>query len=116
MQWSDIPRDPSARTLRQFAGLCLLIFGALAWQAHVRGQGQLATALGALAFGLGVPGLVWPRCLRPVFIGWMLAVFPVGFVVSQLVLAGLFYGCFTPLALIFRLRGRDALGLKRAEG
>jgi hypothetical protein len=49
-----------------------------------------------------------------VFVGWLMAVFPIGFLVSRVVLAVLFYGCFTPLGICFRLLGRDALGLKRA--
>lgn len=114
MQWSDVPRDPSRATLRQFAGLCLLCFGLAAWRCHARGQTDFACVLAALAVGLGLPGLVFPRLLRHVFVGWMMAVFPIGFVVSRVVLAALYYGCFTPLALIFRLIGRDALGLKRA--
>ena len=32
---------------------------------------------------------------------------------SRLVLGFLFYGLFTPLAFVFRVLGRDALGLKR---
>jgi hypothetical protein len=42
--------------------------------------------------------------------------FPLGWLVSQLVLAILFYGVFTPLALVFRLIGRDALALKKPSG
>jgi hypothetical protein len=114
MRWSDIPRNPPESTLRQFAALCLVIFGALAWQSWSRGQVGVASVFAALAVGLGVPGLVQPRLLRRVFVGWMMLVFPIGFAVSQLVLGLIFYGLFTPLALLFRLIGRDALGLKRA--
>ena len=39
MQWSDIPFHPTAKTLRQFAGLWLVFFGGIAlWQALVRGH------------------------------------------------------------------------------
>jgi hypothetical protein len=115
MQWSDLPRNPSRSTLRQFAALSLGVFGVAAWRCHANGQPELAWAFGTLAVGLGLPGLVYPRCLRVVFVGWLMAVFPIGFVVSRVVLAGLFYGCFTPLGVAFRLLGRDALGLKRAS-
>ena len=39
----------------------------------------------------------------------MVLAFPIGWLVSQLVLALIFYGLITPLALVFRGRGRDPL-------
>jgi hypothetical protein len=39
----------------------------------------------------------------------MVAAFPIGWVVSHLILALIFYGLFTPLAALFRLTGRDTL-------
>ena len=43
MQWSDIQFHPPLKTLRQFAGLCLVFFGGLAaWQGIVSGRGTLA--------------------------------------------------------------------------
>ncbi len=35
--------------------------------------------------------------------------YPIGWLVSRLLLGVLFYGMFTPLGLLFRLLGRDAL-------
>src|SRR5687768_8935989 len=104
MRWSDIPFDPSPRMLRQFAGLWIVFFGGLAcWHGFVRGNTTVALVLGALAVTLGPLGLVLPRALRPVFVGWMILVLPIGWVVSHVLLAVLFYGLFTPLALVFRL-------------
>ncbi|MGE3803222.1 MAG: SxtJ family membrane protein [Gemmataceae bacterium] len=95
--------------LRQFAALCLLIFGALAgWQAW-RGNTPLAVALLVLALGLGPTGLLWPSAVKPVFVGWMLLARPVGWLVSHLLLAILYHALFTPLGLFFRLIGRDRL-------
>ena len=42
----------------------------------------------------------------------MLATFPIGWTVSRVILAILFYGVFTPVGVLFRLLGRDALGLQ----
>ncbi len=58
-------------------------------------------------------GIAFPRALRPVFVAWMVIVFPVSWLTSHLILACLFYGLFTPLAFVFRLIGRDCLGLGR---
>jgi hypothetical protein len=115
MMWSDIPRHPSSITLRQFAGLWLLVFSGLGlW--HLLGQerslfGWIFLTLGC---GAGIPGLIHPRLLRPIFVGWMLAVFPLGWLTSRLLLAVCFYGLFTPLAFWFRLRGRDSLRRQRS--
>ena len=117
MNWSDVPRNPTPRTLRQFAGLCLLVFGAsAAWQMFGRQRPGVALALGLLAVGLGAPGLVRPSLLRPVFVGWMVLAFPVGWVVSRLLMAALYFTVFTPAGLVSRALGRDPLGLKRDPG
>lgn len=114
MQWSDIPRNPSNRTLRQFAGLWLLFFGVLStWHGIILGRTAFGASLAILAAVVGTIGLLRPRSVRWIFVGWMMAAFPIGWLISRIVLALVFYGCFTPLALLFRLRGRDPLGLKR---
>ena len=109
MQWSDIPFRPAPRMLRQFAGLWLVFFGGLAgWQA-LFGDATLATVLGVLGFSFGLLGLVKPQAVRPVFVAWMILAFPIGWLVSRVLLALLFYGVFTPLGLVFKLLGRDPL-------
>jgi hypothetical protein len=63
-------------------------------------------------FLIGMLGLFKPQLLRPLYLGWMIAVFPIGWTVSRLILAVLFYGVFTPLGWCFHILGRDALSLK----
>jgi hypothetical protein len=116
MRWSDIPWQPSIRTLRQFGGLGLLVFGGLAgWHNH-RGDPPEALAFATAALAFGTAGLAWPRALRPVYVGWMLAAFPIGWVVSSVLLGLLYVGVFAPLAGVFRLIGRDALALTLDPG
>jgi hypothetical protein len=110
MKWSDIPFNPPRKALRQFAGLWLVFFLALAAVKGWHGHRQAGLALAALAVLAGVPGLIRPALVRWVFVGWMVLAFPIGWLVSQLALAVLFYGIFTPVGLWFRLRGRDPLG------
>jgi len=115
MQWSDIPRHPPPSRLRQFAALWIVFFGGLAaWQGLWHGRTAVAIACAILAATLGPLGLVRPAALRPIFVGWMMLAFPIGWVVSHVLLALVFYGLFTPLAVVFRLIGRDALALRRS--
>ncbi len=113
MQWSDIPFDPTRRTLKQFGGLCALIFGGFAlWEGLVRHRETAAIVFGSAAVVGGVLGLAWPKALKWIFVGWMVAVFLIGWVMSRIVLGLMFFGAFTPIATIFRLRNRDVLQRK----
>lgn len=115
MKWSDLPLNPSPRMLRQFAAAWLVVFLALAWrQGLMRGHPLAGGVLGAVAL-LGVIGLVKPASLRWVFIGATVAAFPIGWVMTQAMLLVMFFLVLTPVALVFRLVGRDALRLRRRE-
>jgi Saxitoxin biosynthesis operon protein SxtJ len=117
MQWSDIPFQPDRKTLRQFAGLWLVFFGGIAlWQALVRGRPSLGLSIGALALVVGLAGLTQPEWVRLIYIGWMVLAFPIGWTVSQVILLIMYFGLFMPIALIFRLIGRDPLQRARRSG
>ena len=110
MRWSDIPFDPPRTTLRQFAWLWLAFFGGMAfWQALVKAHTVLGLSLAALALTVGVMGLTRPEWVRFIYVGWMVLAFPIGWTVSQVMLALMFFGLFTPFGLVFRLIGRDPL-------
>ena len=110
MQWSDIPLAPPNRILCQFAALWIVLLTGLAcWHGFFRDRHVLAIALAVLAFTVGPLGLLKPQAIRWIFVGLMVVTFPIGWVVSRFVLACLFYGIFTPVGLVFRLMGRDAL-------
>src|SRR5262245_37443513 len=112
----DSALKPSDRMLRQFAALWILFFGAIAWRAFARQQMVLAEVLAVAALTVGPLGLAWPRLIKPIFVTWMMVAFPIGWTVSRIVLGALFYGLFTPLALVFRLMGRDELALRPKPG
>jgi hypothetical protein len=104
---------PTPRVLRQFGGLWIVFFGAIAaWQCLYHERYILATVVAILAVTIGPLGIALPRLIRPVFVGWMLLVYPIGWTVSRVVLGILFYGLYTPVALVFRAIGRDELKLK----
>jgi Saxitoxin biosynthesis operon protein SxtJ len=115
MKWSDLPLKPTARMLREFAGAWLFFFLAVGVYRYVaRGQHQVGLAVGVMAVAIGVMGLIKPAAVRWLFVGATLLAFPIGWVVSQIMLAVMFYSIITPLALLFRLQGRDLLARKRA--
>jgi len=113
MTWRDIPWNPDRKTLRQFAGLWLAFFGLLGcWHYFGRAEHTLGAILVAVGLTLGPLGLVVPSLLRPIFVGWTILVFPIGWLVLHLCLAMIFFGLLTPLGLLFRLTRRDPLCLR----
>jgi hypothetical protein len=117
MRWSDLPLKPSPRMLRQFAGLWIVFFGLMAlWKWLGQDNTQTATILGALAVTVGPLGLVAPQAIRPIFIGWLVLAFPIGWVISRAVLLTLFFGVMFPIGVLFRAIGRDELKLRRMTG
>jgi hypothetical protein len=113
MKWSDLPLNPTPRMLRQFSGAWLVVFAGLAGhRALLRHQPDAAVVLSAVAL-LGLIGLVRPAWMRWPFVAATVITFPIGWVVSQLVLLLMFLLVITPVALFMRLRGRDILQLKR---
>jgi hypothetical protein len=108
MRFSDIPRNPDSRTLRQFAALWIVFFGAIGGMQLDKGN-ALGWPIWGLAACAGIPGLVWPWLLKPVFVTWMIVAFPIGWLISHLLLALMFYGLFAPLGLILKATGHDPL-------
>jgi Saxitoxin biosynthesis operon protein SxtJ len=103
------------RLLRQFAGLSLLLFGSLSLvEAFGRHRGGLAIVYALLAVGVGLPGLVRPTSIRPIFTMAVALTTPIGRIVSRLLLAVIFHVVFTPIAFVFRMTRRDSL-LRRHE-
>lgn len=118
MNWSDVTRPPTRRVLRQFAGLLVVIPICLALVAAIRAGARPTWSGAALACGIGAVVLGLAGWVRPTWLRWpftiaMLVAFPVGFVVSQLVLAILYYGMFLAIGLGLRASGRDTMVRKR---
>lgn len=105
-----IQRDPSPRQLRGFGLVWLLFFGAVAYLLWRRtGSAAAGGAVAALAALVPAAGLFWPEVLRWAFLGLSWAAFPIGFVVSHLVLALVYFVVLTPIGLAMRLAGRDPM-------
>ena len=110
----DIQWNPKHRQLRQFAAIWFPAFCVLVgWMVgkktgHWMGVGIAWTACVVVA----VAGFIHPPLIRPVFVGLILATFPIGWVASHILLGAIFYGIFTPVGLILRLTGHDPLQVK----
>jgi hypothetical protein len=94
--------NPGARQLRHFAFICAGILAALAWSKE-------SPTLGYAAAGIATLGWSLPRAMRPLYVTATVVTLPIGYVVSFAIMGVLFYGMFTPIALVFRAISRDAL-------
>ncbi len=105
MNWTDIDFHPDRRKLRQFAALLTSITVLLA----------LVNRLWAIVAVYGALSLAVPPLAYPVYAVLTVATFPIGWVVSRVLLAILFYVVMTPIALVQRLFGRDVLRIRRSD-
>jgi hypothetical protein len=109
---SLVPIDwqPSRKTLAQFSEFALFFLGMVAAPAaYLRGRPAVAAAFWVAAVAIRLLGAWDASRLRPVYLGLSLATWPIGWVVSHLTMVVLYYGVITPIALAFRLAGRDPL-------
>lgn len=107
----EINRNPSARELRIFVMLVVPAFFAVAgslayWKFHAPRVGVAVWLVGAV---LMLVGLAVPNMRRPLYVGWMIAVYPIGWTVSHVILLIVFYLVITPIGLVVRLFGRDPM-------
>src|SRR2546426_3063762 len=117
MIWQDIKQlKTGPRDLRKFGLLVGTVFAALGILLWLRGKGHFAYFLAPGAMLL-VAGLVFPKALKPVYIGWMSLALVLGLVVSTVLLTVFFFLVITPVGLVAPLAGKDFLRLKlRPEG
>lgn len=104
--------QPKDAQLRQFAWVSLIGFPLIGW-ALLHWKFGLSTTTAWVLTGIGVAvwalGMVSTKAIKPVFVGLMLVAVPIGIALSTAVLGLLYFGLFTPVALFFRLTGRDKL-------
>ena len=109
IQW-----NPGRKQLRQFAGIWFPAFCALVGWSIARKTGHWhEVEIGwAIAGIISIAGLVFPPLIRPIFVGLILLTYPIGWVVSHILLGTIFYGIVTPIGLLLRATGHDSLDLK----
>jgi len=106
----EINKNPTRRELRWFGVLIAVFFGLLGamafWRSHTL---DTARVLWTVGVSLGAIYYAIPPLRRWLFLGWMYAAFPIGWTISHIILAVAYYLMFTPIGLLMRLFGRDAL-------
>ena len=114
MSLAEINWHPSRKELRTFAIIALIaaiLIALLLWK--FRGLGiQWAMVIFSLGMAILVSSLLSLRLTRVIYLGFILVTLPIGLLVSFLLLAIFYFGILTPLALMFRLIGRDTLHRK----
>lgn len=108
LSFRDIDRDPGARTLRQFRvvlSVGALVIAVVLW----------LTARPAAATYVAISGAVlvlcsWlPRVGRWSYVAWMALGLALGRITSPVILGVVWLLVLTPLGLLLRLTGRDAM-------
>jgi hypothetical protein len=105
----QINRSPSRNELLVF-GVVLLVFfaivGGIAWWHSAAGPARGLWVTGAL---LAAVFYAVPPLRLPLYLAWMHAVAPLGWLVSHAVLAVIYFGIITPMGVVMRLFGRDTM-------
>jgi hypothetical protein len=100
------------KRLRSFGLIVGMVFAGIAiWPLLWRGESLRFWAVG-VAGALVVPALVYPRSLRAVYRVWMVLGEGLGWLNTRIILGTIFYGLFTPVALLRRSRGGDHMQLR----
>ena len=111
---AEINWHPTRKELRTFAIVALIaaiLVALLLYQFKGVGipWGAVIISLGAAIL---LSSFISPRFTRVIYLGLILATRPIGLLMSFLLLTIFYFGLLTPLALVFRLIGRDTLNRK----
>ena len=106
----EINTDPTRRQLNQFGFIWLgflVLFGVIA---HFKFGSPLAARwLWVAAVVVPIVGWLVPAFMRLVFLGMSYLAWPIGYVVSHVVLAVVYYLVLTPIGLLTKIFGYDSM-------
>lgn len=111
--------NPSKDKLRQFGmagglfagALALLVYYSIGHFGAIYGIQGIQITL-TVSIIVTLMSILTPEALKPLYILLTLLAWPIGYAVSHVVLLLIYYVVLTPIALIFKLIGRDALKRK----
>lgn len=104
-------KQPKQNDLKKFALIWSLIFLIVSiWPLFYSNEIRLWAVVIMLIFG--AIAFLRPSLLNSFYKIWVKVGEFIGSIISKVIMAILFYGMFTPVALILRLLGKDLLGKK----
>jgi hypothetical protein len=112
MSLVQINHNPSRRQLASFGLIWLVFFVALGAMLAARGGLRPAVWILWIVAAAAVPGWMAPRWMRLLYLGMSYLSLPIGFVVSHVIVAAVWYLVFTPIGLLLRAVGYDPLARK----
>jgi len=109
MKFTEVELPSNRRFGVFFTSVFFLFSGYFFWLQYI----NLSTVFFIMATAFGLVTLINPNLLLPLNKMWMLFGLLLGMIISPVVLGVLFFGLFTPMAIVMRLIGRDELRLKK---
>ena len=102
--------EPTPHELRVFGLLLGPFFGLVGaivlWRA---GSWTVTIACWTVALLSAIMYHCMPSIRRPMYMAWMAIMYPIGWAVTHLLLALVYYGWVTPIGLLMRLFGHDPM-------
>lgn len=106
----EINRNPSRRELGWFGvsmTAVLAVLGGIAyWRFHAP---VVAQVFGIASLLTAVLYLTIPAARRPLYLIWMFATYPIGWLLSHVILAVAYFLVITPIGLLMRICGYDPM-------
>jgi hypothetical protein len=114
-----INRNPTDRFLSQFGFANVAIFAAVGAWAKWKGEllgfslGDSAEVVAIVFWSLGawsaLASLFYPKANLPIYLLLAIVTFPIGFVMSYVILFTIYFFVITPIGLLMRALGKDPL-------
>lgn len=113
MSLVQINKNPTKKQLTIFGLTWLVFFGAVGfWFHHTSGLWPKAGAIWIAAVAVPAVGFISFGFMRLVYLFFSYVTYPIGFVMSIVILSTIYYLMFTPIGLLMRLFGYDPMNRK----
>ena len=93
-----------------FCGALSILGGFVLWR-----KGEIGLLFWCIGIVILLVGLTKPRLLGPIHKGWMGVSFLMGFLMTHVILALMYYLVLTPMGLVMKTLRRDSLRLKHNQ-
>jgi hypothetical protein len=109
----SVDLNPDKRKLRTFAMLLIAVLAGLSYVYFRSASWFDPLILFWVCFAIGLSGLLYQKPLKYIYVGLVCLTFPIGFIVSHVLLMLVFYLMFLPIGVCLRLFGHDPLNLRK---